>query len=100
MRETVGLTMLEAMLAGCVPIVADNGGPRLTVTEDCGYKIPVTTQNQMADEIANIIVTIDRNRKIIAEKGAKASERVAAYSAEQNYRNTVNAVYRTITRKN
>jgi len=98
MRETVGLTMMEAMLAGCVPIVADNGGPRLAVTEDCGYKIPVSTPNRMAEEIANIIVTIDRNRKIISKKGAKASIKIATRFTEDNYRRTINAVYLSVTK--
>jgi glycosyltransferase involved in cell wall biosynthesis len=97
MRETVGLTMLEAMLAGCVPIVGDNGGPKLTVTEACGYKISVSNPNRMAEEIADIIVAIDRDRKIISEKGAQASARVATRFAEEHYRQTVNAVYRAVT---
>jgi glycosyltransferase involved in cell wall biosynthesis len=99
MRETVGLTMLEAMMAGCVPIVADNGGPRFAVTEDCGYRIPVSSPNRMADEMANIIVAIDRDRKIISEKGQMASKRVAIYFTEENYRQTVNAVYRSVTQR-
>jgi glycosyltransferase involved in cell wall biosynthesis len=96
MRETVGLTMLEAMLAGCVPIVADNGGPKLTVTEDCGYKIRVSMPEQMAEEMANIILTIDRERKIISEKGQAAMKRVATAFSEENYRKTVNAVYQSV----
>jgi glycosyltransferase involved in cell wall biosynthesis len=96
MRETVGLTMMEAMLAGCVPIVADNGGPRLTVTDDCGYKIPVSTPDRMAEEMANIILTIDRDRKIISEKGANASKRITTHFTEEHYRQTVNGVYRSL----
>jgi glycosyltransferase involved in cell wall biosynthesis len=99
MRETVGLTMMEAMLAGCVPIVADNGGPKLTVTEDCGYKIAVSTPKQMAENIADIIVAIDRDRTIISEKGRLASQRISATFTEDNYRNTVNSVYRSLTTK-
>ena len=85
-------------VAGCVPIVADNGGPRIAVTEDCGYKIPVSTPNRMAEEIANIVVTIDRDRKIISEKGAKASKRIATRYTEDNYRRTVSAVYASVTK--
>lgn len=96
MRETVGLTMLEAMMAGCVPIVADNGGPRFTVSEDCGYRIRVSSPNRMADEIAKIIVAIERDRKIILEKGQMASKRVATLHTEDHYRETVNAVYRSV----
>jgi glycosyltransferase involved in cell wall biosynthesis len=96
MRETVGLAMLEAMLAGCVPIVADNSGPRLAVTEDCGYKIPVSTPGRMAEEIANIIVAIDRDRKIILKKGELASKRIASHFTDENYRRTINTVYESL----
>jgi glycosyltransferase involved in cell wall biosynthesis len=98
MRETVGLTMMEAMLAGCVPIVADNGGPRITVTDECGYKIPVTSPRRMAEAIADIIVKIDRDRKIISEKGRLASQRIATHYTEEHYRQTMNAVYQSVTR--
>jgi glycosyltransferase involved in cell wall biosynthesis len=93
MRETVGLTMLEAMLAGCVPIVADNGGPRVAVTDECGYKISVSTPDQMAETIADVIVALDRDRNLIREKGAKASARIATCYTEENYRRRVSAVY-------
>jgi glycosyltransferase involved in cell wall biosynthesis len=99
MRETVGLTMMEAMLAGAVPIVADNGGPRLTVTEECGYKIAVTTPERMAEQIADVILTIDRDRSLITQKGRAASERIATQYAEENYRRSMNAVYEAVTAK-
>ena len=99
MRETVGLTMMEAMLAGCVPIVADNGGPRLTVTDDCGYRIPVSTPQRMAEEIAGVIVAIERDRKILSEKGTLASRRILTSFTEDNYLGTVNTVYRALTMK-
>ncbi len=100
MRETVGLTMLEAMLAGAVPIVADNGGPRLTVTEECGYKIPVSSPDRMAQEIAEIIIKIDQERQIISDKGKRASERVATFSSEEHYLESVDRVYRELTKAN
>jgi len=95
MRETVGLTMLEAMLAGCVPVVADNGGPSVAVTEDCGYKIPVSTVDRMAEEIADHIVAMDRDRTIILQKGELASKRVATHYTEDHYCLTINAVYQS-----
>jgi glycosyltransferase involved in cell wall biosynthesis len=99
MRETVGLTMMEAMLAGCVPIVANNGGPRFAVSDDCGYRIAVGTASQMIEGIANTIVEIDRDRKIIADKGQRASKRIATYYTEENYRETVNAIYLSVTKR-
>jgi glycosyltransferase involved in cell wall biosynthesis len=94
-RESAGLTMMEAMLAGCVPVVADCGGPGNIVTEDCGYKIPAISHEQMVAQLAEIITTIDGNRKIIREKGLLASQRIATDFSETNYRNAVNAVYKS-----
>ena len=37
LRESAGLTMMEAMLAGAVPVVADGGGPGFIVTPECGF---------------------------------------------------------------
>jgi glycosyltransferase involved in cell wall biosynthesis len=99
MRETVGLTMMEAMLAGAVPIVADNGGPRLTVTDECGYKIAVTTAERMAEQIAEVILAIDRDRSLITQKGRAASQRIVTHYAEESYRGSVNAVYAAVTAK-
>jgi glycosyltransferase involved in cell wall biosynthesis len=97
MRETVGLTMMEAMLAGTVPIVADNGGPRLTVTDECGYKIPVTTPERMSAQIAEVILAIDRDRNIITQKGRAAAQRIATHYTEENYRRSMNAAYAAVT---
>ncbi|HEY3931407.1 MAG TPA: hypothetical protein VGM58_03460 [Verrucomicrobiae bacterium] len=51
----------------------------------------------MAEEIANITVTIDRDRKIISEKGANASKKVATLYTEEHYRKIVNVVYESLT---
>lgn len=95
-RESSGLTMMEAMLAGCVPVIADCGSPAHIVTEECGYKIPVSSPGQMINDLANVIIAIDRNRKIILEKGAAATQRIATNFSEENYRRTVNAVYASV----
>jgi glycosyltransferase involved in cell wall biosynthesis len=98
LRESVGLTMMEAMLAGCVPIVADCGGPNFIVTPDCGYKITVSTPEGMIQEMADAIVAIDRDRSIIAKKGGLASQRIAAHFTDESYRQAVNAVYLAVTK--
>ena len=98
LRESVGLTMMEAMLAGCVPVVADCGGPNFIVTDECGYKIPVSSRRQMVEGMVNAILTIERDRNIILNKGRLASKRIAEHFTEDNYRRTVNAVYASVTK--
>jgi glycosyltransferase involved in cell wall biosynthesis len=98
-RESSGLTMMEAMLAGCVPVVADCGGPGFIVTDECGYKIPVVNREQMVAQITETIAGMDRNRKMILEKGRTASHRIATDFSEENYLKTVNAVYTSVAKR-
>ena len=93
LRDSAPVTLTEAMLAGCVPVVADCGGPSFMVAEECGYKIPVVNREQMVAQMADTIIAIDRNRQIILEKGRAAARRIATELSEENYRNKVNAVY-------
>jgi glycosyltransferase involved in cell wall biosynthesis len=95
-RESSGLTMMEAMLAGCVPVVADCGGPGIIVTGECGCKIPVINREQMVAQIAETIMEIDRDRNIILEKGRAAAQRVTTGFSEENYRKTMNKVYASV----
>jgi glycosyltransferase involved in cell wall biosynthesis len=96
-RESAGLTMMEAMLAGCVPVVADCGGHGAIVTPECGIKISVTNPRQMVAQLAAAIIAIDKDRSRIREKGQAASQRIARDFSEENYRAQINAVYRQVT---
>jgi glycosyltransferase involved in cell wall biosynthesis len=93
LRESTGITMMEAMLAGCAPIVADCGGPGHIVTEACGWKIPVGSRASMIDALVEVIATISRNRELLRQKGSLASQRIAAGFSEDAYRRTVNETY-------
>ena len=99
LRESAGLTMMEAMMAGCVPMVANCGGPARIVTDDCGYRVAVSSRSKFVEDLTNTIVAIDRNRDIILTKGAAASERIAAGFTEDNYRKAVNSVYSSVTNR-
>jgi glycosyltransferase involved in cell wall biosynthesis len=37
-NEHFGITIVEAMAAGCIPVVHDSGGPREIVTSDVGFR--------------------------------------------------------------
>jgi glycosyltransferase involved in cell wall biosynthesis len=93
LRESAGLTMMEAMLAGCMPIVADCGGPTHIVTDECGYKIPVSNREELVGHLAALISSLDRNRQIIVNKGRASAERIASHFSEENYRKSINNVY-------
>jgi glycosyltransferase involved in cell wall biosynthesis len=98
LRDSAGVTLAEAMLAGCVPIVADCGGPGQLAGDDCGYKVAVSSLEALIEEIARIIVHLDRNREVLREKGPKAAKRIATQFSEENYRRVVNLVYKAVVK--
>jgi glycosyltransferase involved in cell wall biosynthesis len=93
LREGGGLTMMEAMLAGCVPIVAECGGPGTAVADGCGVRIPVKSPQQMAEEIAAVVVRFDRDRALIPKMGAAAAASIAERYADHRFLMAIKAVY-------
>jgi glycosyltransferase involved in cell wall biosynthesis len=96
LRDSAGITLAESMLAGCVPIVADCGGPGQIVSAECGYKLAPGSPKTLVEEIFKTIVSLDQNRNILRQKGPAAAKRIATDFSEQHYRTTVNAVYQSI----
>jgi hypothetical protein len=52
----------------------------------------------MVEQLAETIVALDQNRQLIADKGRAASARIATHFSEENYRNTINAAYQSVTK--
>jgi len=94
LRDGAGLSIMEAMLAGCVPIVADWCGPAEFVTSDCGYKVEVTTPSKMAIEISHILYTLDNQRDLLRIKGGLAAERIRSAYNERQFLDSMNCYYR------
>lgn len=93
LREGGGLTMMEAMLAGCVPIVADAGGPGTAVTKECGFKIAIDTPAQMARDIATAVVQLDRDRSLLQKLGAAAPGQIESRYAHKGFIDTIRSMY-------
>lgn len=68
--EGVGLSMLEAMGNGCVPVVTRVAGSEEFVTEDIGYVCDIGDMNTMAEKIA----FLDLHRELLAKMGQNAWE--------------------------
>ena len=98
-RESCGLTMMEVMLAGGVPVVADCGGPSMIVTPECGFKIPVASRREMTRQLTETIIKLDRDRDALLAMGRAASSRIRAHFSEDNYRHAVNSAYLAVCRK-
>lgn len=68
--EGVGLSMLEAMGNGCVPVVTKVAGSEEFVTDEIGYVCDIGEPDKMADKIAYL----DRHREQLVQMGKKACE--------------------------
>lgn len=99
LRDNGPVTLMEAMLAGCVPVVADCGGPGEIVSESTGIKVAVRTPAQMISDLTRALIRLDRDRSLIHRLGQAASERIQSCYSEKNYVERVNAVYSNCQRK-
>jgi len=94
LRENIGLTLMEAMLAGCVPIVANGGGPGSIVAENRGFKIAISNPDKMAAEIAEVICLLARDPGFREKLGREASQFVATEYSAKNYQDSMAEIYR------
>lgn len=95
LRETAGNAVVEAMACGLPVVVANYGGPADIVSEDCGFRIPIDSENSFVEGLANAISELladqDLRRKFghaarlraLTEFSTKALEAkiIAAYSS-------------------
>ena len=97
LRDSAGLTMMEAMLTGCVPVVADCGGPAFIATEACGSKIPVGNAAAMINALANAIAVLDKDRSLLQRKSVEATNRITTSFSEEAYFRSMNNIYQQVT---
>ncbi|MEP6668559.1 MAG: glycosyltransferase [Chthoniobacter sp.] len=93
LREGGGLTMMEAMLAGCVPIVAETGGPGTAVADGCGVRVPIESPQQMAREIAAAVLHFDQHRDLLAPTGSAAARHIAQHYSHERFIAAMRDVY-------
>jgi glycosyltransferase involved in cell wall biosynthesis len=62
LREFGGTVVFEALAFGAVPVVADYGGPGDIVTDQVGYRIPLTDEHRMAQQIESVLEHLASDR--------------------------------------
>jgi len=96
LRDGAPVTLMEAMLAGCVPIVLDGGGPGEIVTEDCGFKIPPISPSYVVAQIEQIILEIHEDRNKLCQLSQAACERIRGNYSIHNYLSAVDHAYAAV----
>jgi glycosyltransferase involved in cell wall biosynthesis len=92
-RENAPGTILEAMLAGCVPVVVDASAQGDIVSSQLGFKVPVRSATQITEAIAAALVQLARNPSMRISMGQKASDFVAQTYREDTYIRGIEAIY-------
>jgi glycosyltransferase involved in cell wall biosynthesis len=92
-RENAGITMLEAMLAGCVPVIVDASAQAAVVDKTCGFKIPVGKADEISAGLAEAIGLLARNQQQRVSMGRAASKLVADSFQEKAYIAKIGEIY-------
>lgn len=77
-REFGGGVVLEAMATGVVPIVVDYGGPGELVDEANGYKIKLSSRDDIVANLRAVIEGVVLNPNELSGKSTACVERVAS----------------------
>jgi glycosyltransferase involved in cell wall biosynthesis len=78
-REFGGAVVLEAMACGLPAIVADYGGVAEYVTEDAGFKLPLTSRDQLLADLADRIRRLVENEPLRLAMSAAAVDRARQF---------------------
>jgi len=71
-NEHFGITIVEAMAAGCVPVVNDSGGPREIVSDDVGYRW--NSVNAAVGKILELVNDDDVRRRLSENAASRAKQ--------------------------
>lgn len=93
LRENAGLTMMEAMLSGAVPVVAKLGGPGEIVTAQSGFALPPSDPASLIGQIKAAIRVLDGQRDLCQTLGRAASRRIASAYSAQAYLNAIRRIH-------
>jgi glycosyltransferase involved in cell wall biosynthesis len=77
LHDTGSYAIIEAMSCGLPVICLDYGGPRLSVREGTGIRVPLGSQREVIQGLAEALRHYDRNRELLAKNGAAAREVIA-----------------------
>ncbi len=92
-RETTPITLLEAALAGCYPLVADSSGAGEIVRLIGGTAVAARDRGQIVAGLADALQWCDRNRSTIASEAMTASAKAADEFGKSRYTRRIHEIY-------
>jgi len=98
LRDNAPVTLMEAMLAGCVPVVADCGGPRGIVAPGCGIRIPVSRADKMVAGLSSALLGLCDDPVLMDRISAAAARHIIENYSESAYVGKIQAIYDEVLR--
>lgn len=99
LRDNTSLTLIEAMAAGCMPVVLKTGGPGDAVTAECGIAMPVETPGKTVRAIADALRLAWEKPAIADQYAAASRERVRTHYLADRIPSILEEAYQLATKK-
>lgn len=96
-RETTPVTLLEAALAGSLPVVADTSAAGEMAHIIGGIAIPTVTPEGLVEGLASALERLHKDRAGLRDQSIAVSKAAAEKYSEARYRETVAEAYRIAT---
>ncbi len=94
-RESTPVTLLEACLAGCCPVVADTSAQGEIVRLAGGKAVAVNSMASLVEGLADAVLWCSKNRESLRGIAAEATSIIADYFSSERYESTVAQAYET-----
>ncbi|MEO8617233.1 MAG: glycosyltransferase [Luteolibacter sp.] len=94
-RESTPVTLLEAYLAGCFPVVADTSAQGEIVRLAGGKAVNADTQDAMIQGLADAVLWCERNRDQLSIAAIRAAALVADHFSSERYDRILDEAYLT-----
>ena len=94
-RESTPVTLLEAYLAGCYPVVADTSAQGEIVRLAGGKAVPVNDMDSLIHGLAQAVIWCARHRADLPSLATEGTHRVADYFSSDRYDAVLEQAYET-----
>lgn len=97
-RESTPVTLLEAILAGCFPVVVDTSAQGEIVRLAGGRAVPALNQEDTVEKLAAALTWCSRNRLQLPAEASAASAKIVSNFSSTRYDQTLEDSYETALR--
>jgi len=92
-REGSPRTILEAMLAGAVPVVCRASAQGEIVDDKVGFAIPPTSRRELVRGLTDALILLDRDRERLKKMSRFAQSKVLANNRSESFLQKMGSIY-------